>query len=140
MYVHQYGQGTCWYPAWPLRSRELTKSWIKRLITALVGAMVPDLVLKTSAPAGVEVVLNRQADRYVVHLVNTHAGAPDRLSSPDQPLVLSGLEVELDLSRLGLAGVQRVYAPPDVALLYQKADGWLTISAPPSCEHDVSTK
>ena len=135
--VHQYGQGTCWYAAWPLRSRTPSNSWIKRLIIALVGDMLPDPVLKTSAPAGVEVVLNRQADRYVVHLVNTHAGTPDRLSSLSQPLNLTGLEVDLNLTRLGITAVRRVYAPTDVALPHQETDGWLTIQVEPLHIHEI---
>lgn len=134
---HQYGHGTCWYAAWSLRARKLTNAWIKQLIVTLVGDMVADPVLKTSAPAGVEIVLNRQAGRHVVHLVNIHTGTLDRLSSSDHPLRLTGLEVQLNLSRLGITKVQRVYAPPDVSLPYQETDGWLTIGVPPLHVHEI---
>jgi hypothetical protein len=135
--VHQYGKGSCWYAAWHLRSRNLTNSWIKRLIAALVEDMVGDPLLRTSAPPGVEVVLNRQADRYVVHLVNTHAGTPDRLSLLGQPHTLTGLTVELNLTRLGITAVQRVYTPADASLPYQETDDWLAIRVPPLHVHEI---
>ena len=51
--------------------------------------------------------------------------------------ILLGLEVQPSLSCLRLAGVQRVYASPDVALPYQEADGWLTMSVPPLHIHGI---
>ena len=77
---NKYGEGVCWYAAWPLRTGGLSNVWIKRLIKELVSDVVTQPVLKTTAPAGVEVVLNRQDGRHVVHLVNHHVGSPDRPS------------------------------------------------------------
>ncbi|NLF01851.1 MAG: hypothetical protein GX601_12825, partial [Anaerolineales bacterium] len=134
---NEYGKGVCWYAAWPLRARKLPNLWIKRLILALATELAPDPVLTTSAPAGVEVVLNRQSGRYVVHLVNTLVGNPDCVSLPAQPLHLDGLQVRLSLSRLRVDRVGRVYAPPDLPVAYQENDGWLTIHVPPLHVHQM---
>jgi hypothetical protein len=120
-----------------LRTRGLPNAWVKRLMMVLAGRAVSAPVLKTSAPPGVEVVLNRQAGRYVVHLINTHAGAPDRLSFPENALILSGLQVQVNLARLGIQGIQSVYTPPNRALSYQQADGWLTVAVPPLVIHTM---
>jgi hypothetical protein len=135
---HQFGKGVCWYAAWPLRARTLSNIWIRRLLKVLVTDMVPRPVLRTSAPPGVEVVLNRQAGRHVVHLVNHHLGDPDRPSyDPEDGLVLNGLSVSLDLARLKMETVHRVYVPPSQELAYQVEDDWLHIQVPPLQAHVV---
>ncbi len=134
---HRYGAGICWYAAWPLRTRGLPNAWIKRLMAALVRAALPDPILKTTAPPGVEVVLNRQGARHLVHLVNHHVGTPDRLSYADHSIVLTELTVQLNLARLGIQRVQNVYTPPDTGLAYNQTDGWLTVSVPPLVVHTL---
>jgi len=134
---HPFGEGACWYVAWPVRTGGLPNAWIKRLAIALIEQAITQPILKTTAPPGVEVVLNRQAGRHVVHLINYHAGNPDRLSLGDDALTLTGLKVQLNLSRLGIQRVKRVYAPPDQDLPFQEADGWLRVVAPPLRIHTV---
>ena len=51
--------------------------------------------------------------------------------------VLSGLVVQIDVSRLGGEGVRRVYAPPDVELPYTISDGKLRVVVPPLRVHTV---
>lgn len=134
---HSYGQGLCRYVSWPMRARGLPKAWIKRLMAVLVCGAVSDPVLTTTAPAGVEVVLNRQGGRYIVNLVNHLAGDPDRLAFAPNALALANIEVSVRLSRLSLDGVRTVYAPPDQALAYEVRDGWLRVVAPPLKVHSV---
>jgi hypothetical protein len=61
------------------------------------------------------VTLNRQEGRLVLHLVNHHAGDPERLSIGGAPLVLRGVEVALDVGRLGLRRTSTVQAVPSGA-------------------------
>ena len=94
-------------------------------------------VLETTAPAGVEVVLNRQEGRHIVHLVNHHIGSPDRPSFDiENGLVLDNLEIRLDLARLDLDRVQRVYSPPQSELSYLVNDeNYLVVQVPPLRAH-----
>jgi hypothetical protein len=48
----------------------------------------------------VEVVLNRQDRRYVLHLLDYSVGDPDR-TPPRQEVRVHGIEVQCNLSRLG---------------------------------------
>ena len=133
---NDFGKGVCWYAAWPLRTGGLSNVWIKRLINELVSDVVTSPVLTTTAPAGVEVVLNRQEGRHVVHLVNHHVGSPDRPSFDEENgLVLDNLEIQLDLTRLGVKSVQRVYAPPQSDLAYRMDGNNLVLQVPPLRAH-----
>jgi hypothetical protein len=73
----------------------------------------------------------------VVHLVNTHVGSPDRVSSPDKPLRFEGLRVRLNLSRIGIDSVKCVCSPPEVPIAYQETGGWLEVGVPPLHIHRV---
>ncbi len=134
---NRFGQGTSTYLPVPLKARGFPNMWLKYLMRVLARRLVPTPLLTTSAPPGVEVVLNRQNGRYVVNLVNYHVGDSDRPSFEDRAIVLSGLEVRLDLARLGLDEVSRVYAAPDTPVEYAVDDGWLTIAVPPVEIHTV---
>lgn len=134
---HSFGQGLCWYVAWPLYTRGLPNAWLKRLAITLAREGIPHPVLKTTAPPGVEVVLNRQADRYVVHLVNYHAGDQDRSSLDEHGMSLTGVQVQLNLSRLVMDRVSRVYTPPGHALSWDIQEGWLRVAVPPVRIHTV---
>ncbi len=137
---NEYGEGVCWYAAWPLRTGGLSNVWIKRLIKELVSDVVTQPVLTTTAPAGVEVVLNRQDGRHVIHFVNHHVGSPDRPSFDEENgLVLDNLEIQLDLRRLGLDSVRRVYAPPQNDLSYRVDGNYLVVQVPPLQVHSLIT-
>jgi hypothetical protein len=153
-----YGRGECWYIAARLRpgglpetwsrdvftivanaqrSRGFTHTWIKRLMGVLVKELVAEPILRTSAPPGVEVTLNRQAGRHVVHLVNHHAGNPEHVSFVDSGLILHDIGVELWTARLGLERIGRVYQPPRTELNYEMREGWLRFRVPELRVHSV---
>ncbi len=134
---HPFGRGEAWYIASPLKARGLPNAWIKRLIGVLTSMAIGTPLLKTTVPPGVEVTLNRQNGRCIIHLVNYHAGDSDRLSSPDSMIVFRGLEIALDVARLKLPLRPRVYAVPETPLESTITDGWLTIMLPPLSIHSV---
>jgi len=134
---HRYGQGECWYIGSTLKARGLPNAWVKLLMGVMARKLVTAPLLATNAPPGVEVTLNRQNGRYIVNLVNYHAGDADRLSFDASRMALRGLELRLNLARLDVTDVRRVYAAPDTALDYHLTDGWLTIALPPVSVHSV---
>ena len=77
-----------------------------------------------------KVVLNKKGEKHVLHLVNHHIGSVGRVSDGINNLTLAGLEVSIDLKRIG--EVSRVYSTPDeVDIPYDKGDNKLKIKIPP---------
>ena len=59
--------------------------WTKQLVANLMQRLVRDPLYQTDAPPAVEVVFNRQRDRYVVHFLNNYIaldGVPSSLEWP----------------------------------------------------------
>ena len=134
---NDYGDGECVYVAAPLRSAGMPNAWVKRLMGMLARSLVDQPILATDAPAGVEIVMNRQAQRTVIHLVNRYRGSVTHLSWKGEGVNLSGLTLELQLSRLGLEGATRVYQAPDQELESREAGDALTITLPRLGAHAV---
>lgn len=127
---NRFGKGVCRYLAFPVRCDNIPNVWIKRLVGVLVAEAVDDPLLTTTAGPGVEITLNQQKGRLVLHLCNHHAGDPNRLSIGDNMLMLSGIEVVLDHRRAGLATVSTVSAAPSGEVRHRLAGGKLTLSVP----------
>jgi len=134
---NQYGDGLCVYVAAPLRSRGMPQVWVKRLMGALAAKMVPQPILSTNAPAGVEVVLNRQVGRYIIHLLNRYRGSVERPSFADTSLTVRDIELSLDLSKTTADEVSRVYLAPDTTLNYRCEGGRLTTRLPELGAHAI---
>ena len=109
---HRFGAGLCRYLAFAPKTNGLPNAWVKLLLRKLVRAAVPQPLLLTNAPAGVEVTLNRQQGRLVVHFVNHHAGDPERLSIDSSPLRLAGINAAIDLKQAGLPEAKTVRSVP----------------------------
>ena len=134
---NQYGAGTCVYIAAPLRSRGMPNIWVKRLMGALAENLVPQPILTSNAPAGVEIVLNRQKRRIVAHLLNRYRGSVDQPSFDDNGISLHDIQIELDLARLALDPVRRAYIAPDTPLDFAIHDGKLQTTLPELDLHAV---
>ena len=135
--VNSYGAGTAHYLAFPIQCGGVPNLWIKRLVGALVRAAVPDPLLRTDAGPGVEVTLNRQPGRLVVHLVNHYAGEPNRLSIGDNRLALSGITLEVDAARAGIAAPRRVHCAPSGPVDAEITGGRVVVAVPPFAIHSV---
>jgi hypothetical protein len=127
---NRFGKGICRYLAFPVRCDNIPNVWIKRLVGVLVAEVVGDPLLTTDAGPGVEITLNRQKGRLVLHLCNHHAGDPNRLSIGDNLLKLGGIQVTIDHARAGLAMVSKVSSAPSGEVVYRVADGKLTLTVP----------
>jgi hypothetical protein len=126
---HQFGQGTCWYIATPLATQGLAGVWAKHLIQAVVTELLPDPILSSpTTPPGVEVVLNRQQGRWVLHLVNYRAGDPDGIAIGTDRAAVREIEIALDAARLGK--LSRATLAPDRALPLREAAGEYHLTIP----------
>jgi hypothetical protein len=128
---NRFGDGVCYYLAFAPKTNGLPNTWIKLLLRKLVRRAVKRPLVKTNAPVGVEVTLNRQDGRLGLHLVNHHAGDPERLSYWDAPLTLRGIEVELDFELAGLPNGQAVtVAPANRSISSVLQEGRLVFTVP----------
>ncbi len=85
-------------------------------------------VLKTDAPPGVEIVLNKQSDRYILHLINYYACNLDNFSFSDNKIMMKGVKVTLDMQRLGK--IEKIYSLFSDKVIYQIKDHELEIRVP----------
>lgn len=127
---NRYGAGECVYIAAPLGAKGMPNAWVKRLMGALAARLVAQPLLSTNAPAGVEVALNQQKRRAVIHLINRYRGSVDQPSFPDNGITLRDIEIEVDLARIELDDVKRVCCAPDMPLDYQCEGGRLKTVLP----------
>ena len=130
---HRYGRGHAIYVAPALgehiQARREIDPWPKQLVANLLDLLLPDPLLRTSAPAGVETLLNRQGDRYVVHLLNRYVESSALSARRDAPAI-AGIEVALNAARLGRIGSAAV-APTGEPLPVRREAGWATVAVPP---------
>ncbi|MBI4922405.1 MAG: beta-galactosidase trimerization domain-containing protein [Devosia nanyangense] len=134
---NRFGAGSCRYLAFPIKCDGLPNAWVKRLVGQLVRDAVEEPLLATTASPGVEVTLNRQGDRLVVHFCNHHAGDPNRLSFVDNALAMQGVELRLDFKRAGLAKVSRVYAAPASDIAFAVVGDHVALTVPEFVVHSV---
>jgi hypothetical protein len=134
---NRFGDGRAVYVPFPIRCDGVPNLWIKRLIGVLVADAVEVPLLTTDAGPGVEITVNRQRDRVVVHLCNHYAGDPARLSIGDNTFSLSGIHIDLDLTSAGLSKFGRVYVAPDTPLDHEVRDSRLRLAIPDFAVHSV---
>lgn len=143
MIVHNsYGSGETLYIAAAFRG-ELDRThgsgapWLKQLLANMIDKLIVDRVIGTSVKPGVELVLNKQEDRYVVHLINTYSGMSGRYSL-DEKDVLKITDVKLWLNEKRIGKVSRIYQVPDGNdVSWSKTDDYVEVEAPPFGIHSM---
>lgn len=135
---HRFGKGVCRYVAFPMSAADMPNVWVKRLAGVMVEQALDKPLVSTSAGAGVEVTLNRQGERLVLHLCNHHGGDPNRLSIGDNMLKLAGIEVTVNHEAAGLAEVTSVsVAPSGAPVAFEMVDGGIRFEVPPFTIHSL---
>jgi len=147
--LNRFGQGKCLYVGFqvgaasqsairvrgfeetmPKRILYHNDTLYRRLVKNLIGTLLKNRLVETNAPPGVKTVLNKKAEKYILHLVNHHIGSASRVSDGINNLTLTGLEVSIDLKRI--SDVSKVYSAPDkVNIPYNKEDSRLKLQIPP---------
>lgn len=135
---NRFGKGVCRYIAFPVRCDNIPNVWIKRLVGVLVRDAVGTALVETNAGPGIEITLNRQNGRLVLHLCNHHAGDPNRLSIGDNVLTIGGIEATIDLARAGHPRLSKVsLAPSGATVGHSVSGGRLRLAVPPFSIHSV---
>lgn len=102
--------------------------WSKRLLANLIGVLVEDPLIRTNAPAGVEVLLRRGPDGFLLHAFNKYAAVPG-VGDGSNPPKISGLKVWLNRSRLGPVDSAELLTGEN-ALEPVVDDSWLLVPLP----------
>ncbi len=137
--VHTYGAGRTIYIAQELgahiRARRDVDPWTKRLV-ANIAVMAREPFLQTSAPPGVELVVNRAPHGGLwLHMLNHYARAPELGAVPAPEI--APITVSLDQGRLGRI-VSATAQPSRVDLpLERDAGDRVTLMAPAFSVHQV---
>lgn len=90
----------------PWDTRGLEDTWLRAVIRNAVDLLLPDRVLSTDAPPGVEIVLNRHGSRLALHLLDTRPVAPEHFDLRPVRANPPGWTVRLDRRRLAPPGAQ----------------------------------
>jgi hypothetical protein len=80
--------------------RYLYDPWCKRLLSNLADMLVDEPILRTDAPAGVEILLRRSSKGYLLHLFNKYAALP-AVADPSRNPRIADTTVWLNPSRIG---------------------------------------
>ncbi|MBI4164997.1 MAG: alpha-L-fucosidase [Acidobacteria bacterium] len=135
---NRYGQGAAIYVA-GLLSEDLgstvagqhnAATWLKQLVANMVDMLLPDRLVVASAPPGIELVTNWQANRLVVSLINYYAALPGRFSVGDDRIAkATGITLRVNEARVGKPA--RVFMQPgNRDLTWERKDGCLEITVP----------
>jgi hypothetical protein len=124
---HRFGEGTCVYVAIPLAVEGLGGAWAKHLIRNAVAELLPMPILRANVPPGVEVVLNRQGEGWILHVVNCLVGQPNHVAIGSDRAALRQIEVELDAGRIGAVATATLVPDEPLAIAYEDGRYRLTI-------------
>ena len=125
---NHYGKGEAIYVAAGLGRHILLRGcvepWTKQVGANLVQALVARPLYRTDAPPEVEVVFNRQGDRYIVHFLNYYA-AMDYRPSTARTITLGRFRFEV--SALRIPKIERAFlAPNEGRVRFQRNGNWWT--------------
>jgi len=99
-------------PAFAWGTGGLESIWTRRLATNLVRSLLPDPLLVTDAPAGVELVLNAHADHWSLHLLDLQAGDPRHVDPLVSGRRTGPIRVSFDAARLPVHRAEHVDGRP----------------------------
>jgi hypothetical protein len=144
--VNQYGKGRAMLLACALTTEQLRtrryhehdiREYPTQLAANLARFMLREPLLRGTTPAGVEVVVNRQGERYVVHLLNHHLGGP-YLDNREGLLQLADVCVSVNADRVGPLSRAVEVAGGERRPLATRRDGrWLEVTVPRLSVHGL---
>lgn len=114
-------------------TRGLENVWLRAVLQNAVELLLPERVLASDAPAGVEIVLNRHGRRLALHVVDTLAADPAHLDVRPQRPRPSGWSVWLDAARVGR--LASVTTAEGAAAVWREEAGRYRITLPPMDLH-----
>ena len=137
--VNDFGNGKCMYIAAPIgmEIEETNNSWLKQLMLNMVDYLLPERIIETDAPAGVEIILNHQHDkgRHIIHLINNYVVMGGRISLDEEGPVLGPVNIRCRLEKIG--DVKKVYSPDNENISWTTNESWLKVEIPSIKTHSI---
>jgi hypothetical protein len=134
--VNQYGKGSAMYIACPLTTTEIrnhrnntaeAREYPTQLAANLARFMLGEPLLRGTTPAGVEVVVNQQVGRHVVHLLNQYISG-QYYDNRKSMLKLADVPVAINEQRIGaIKRAVRVSGEQQDELPIQRDGPWVEV-------------
>jgi len=144
--VNAYGKGRALYIAVPLTTVELrnhhnnpaeAREYPTQLASNLARFMLGESLLRGTTPAGVELVVNHQPDRYVVHLLN-HYVTGQFYDNRKSILKLANVPVAINEHRTGqIKRAYRLSEGKQEELPIRRDGQWADVRIPELGVHDL---
>jgi Alpha-L-fucosidase len=144
--LNPYGRGRALFIACALTTGELrshryrgddAREYPTQLAANLARHMIAEPLLRDTTPAAVEVVVNRQSARHVVHLLNHYAGGP-YFDNRRGLLRLADIRLSINTSRIGpVASATEVLGAEVRPLPVQREGQWLEVVLPTLSVHGL---
>lgn len=112
------------------------KQLVDNLVTLVLGE--ENRSVKTSAPPGVEVVVNKQGSRYIVHLLNHYLVPTLFYDTVRGAMELGNIRLEINEKKTGkIADVYRVMGDRGEELCTDRDGDWLCVHVPRLSVHEM---
>jgi hypothetical protein len=144
--LNSFGGGQALYIACPLTTGELrghrhnwndAREYPTQLAANLARFMIPDPLLRGTTPAGVEVVVNSQGNRHVVHLLNDYVTG-QYYDNRRGRLHLADVPVAINEKRIGSIGkAYRVQGSGREELAIRRQGSWAEVRIAKLGVHEV---
>ena len=130
--INRVGHGRAMCMGFPLAKKGdadgLQRHRLVQLTYNLIDHLIDDPLLRSEAPSQVEVVVNRQDHRHIVHLINKYTISSSVHDRPDAPPTLANVTVWVNENRIGPVG-RIVRAPQNTEIKVDRDGPWLRLTA-----------
>ena len=133
--LHRFGQGQCAYIASRLASQGLSSVWTKQLIRQLTAQLLPEPVLSANTPPGTEIVLARQQDRWIIHIIDPRAGDANHIAVGQDRVPIR--DVDIDLRKKSVGAIDSAHLADGTPLSLSKDTEHYRVRIPTVDIHEV---
>ena len=120
--LNHFGNGKVIYIGCTLGKDEAShRRELSQLTLNLVSLLVEEPLLRAETPSGVEVVVNRQGERHIVHLLNYYVDMSNFYDKCDSMPKLANVSVWINENRIG--PVKKIIRVPDNQEMKVERDG-----------------
>ncbi|HEY2931531.1 MAG TPA: alpha-L-fucosidase [Acidobacteriota bacterium] len=109
--------------------------WSLQLGENLALRLIKEPVLRSKAPAGVEIVVNEQPRRHIVHLLNQYLTPMIFADNRSGRMVLADISLAINEKRIG--SVRRVVSFDGATIPVQREGGWIHVTVPRLAVHEM---
>ena len=119
----------------PMLDLPQVHEWSLQLAENLARRLINEPLLRSDAPAGVEIVINAQPGRHIVHLLNNLLSPVLVSDNRSGRFVLADISLALNEQRIG--AVRRVVMIDGTELPMQRDGNWVRVTVPRLKVHEV---